>query len=230
MDIAVRPSGDLSDEYAAKLEELTSVGEECSALLFNDAINGTNENAARITELLERYRTLEEETNAMYEEYSAEARAKIDAAYRELEDGVPFAEVMLKYTENKLVIGDGETPGCEAFREKGQLISTEYESTLDWSKTVKEIYSMTQKGEYSSVFTDEDGTLRIIFRGDDLTAGAVDIKTIRGAVEKIVRAERADSDWTELMDAWTDDPALKIDTDAVRSLGRDRVGKSTDSN
>lgn len=224
MDIAIRPTGAISEEYSKKLEELTSVGEECSALLFNDALEGGNANAQRIAELLERYRELETETDAMYDEYIAEARQKIDAAYAELEEGKPFPEVMLKYTDNTIVTGKDNEPGCIAFQQKGQLISTIHSSTLDWSNTVKEIYSMTPKGQYSTVFADEDGTLRIIFHGEDETPGAVDIETIRTAVENAVRAQRADADWSELIDAWTDDPNLKISMDIVRSLGRDRIG------
>ena len=232
MDIVVYPDGSLSDEYYEKLRQLNLIGEECSTLLLNDALNGSDANAERIAELLEQYRTLEAETNEMYDEYTRSAREKIDAAYKALEDGEDFAAVMLRYTENTVVAGDGEDPGCEAFRTKGQIISLTHKSTNDWTDTVKEIYSMTEKGCYSTVFADVDGSLHIIYRGEDIEPGAVQLEDIHDIAESIVRSEHADSDWTELLDAWTDDTDLFIDKEILRVVGRDKLksnsGETTD--
>lgn len=223
--ISVRPSGEISDEYKEKLTRLSAVGEECAALLFTDALNGNDDNRERIDELLSEYRNLEAETQAMFDEYAREAREKIDAAYRELEDGADFGEVILRYSKDADVTGGENGEPCQSFVERGKLISLTHTSSTDWSQTVKDIYSMTEKGCYSSVFSDEDGTLRIIYHGEDEPSGAVPLDQIKEAVKRIVRAEKADSDWDELLDAWKDDPNLKIDMEAIKTV----TGKELDS-
>lgn len=222
-DIVVRPSGTIAEEYNEKLKELDSISDECSTLLFNDALNGNNANAERIAQLIEDYRSLKAETDEMYSEFTSEARSKIDEAFAALESGRDFKEVMLEYTEDEEIIGSDTRDAIEAYRSEGKLISTEHKSTSDWSDTVKEIFSLTERGRYSSAFSDDDGSLHIIFRGEEEKSGAVELDAIREYVEASVRVQRSESDWNELIDAWTDDTDLKIDMDIVRSLGRDKL-------
>lgn len=40
MDIVVIPKGELGDDYKKKNEQLDSLREECTSLLFTDALNG----------------------------------------------------------------------------------------------------------------------------------------------------------------------------------------------
>lgn len=225
MDIVVSPEGTLSDEYNTKVARMREIAEECSALLFSNALTGSDSNSDRIKTLLDEYRTLQAETDAIYEEYAASAKQKINAAYQELEAGKPFPEVMLAYTEDTAVIGADGALGCEAFRTKGMLISLTHSSERDWSPTVKEIFSMTEPGSYSGVFTDEDGRMHIIYNAGEVRKGQIPLESIYEDVETIVRQENGDSDWDELLDAWLDDPDLYMDMEAVRSLGKDDVSE-----
>lgn len=224
MDIIVLPEGTLSEDYSAKLAELTELGDECAALLFNDAINGNNDNRERIDELLVKYRALEKESNALYEEFIAPAKTKIEAAYAELESGIPFADVMLKYTENTYVIGESDYEGSTTFRTVGQLIAPEIDcGATDWSKTVKDIFSMTPEGKYSNIFTDEDGSLHIIYNCGKVQSGQIDIETIRGDIEYVLKNENGAKDWDELIKAWIADSAMEVNRESIRAVGADRL-------
>ena len=223
MDIIIKPDGELNEEYFSKLDELDSIAGECSALLFNDELNGNDANAERIAELLENYRVLKAETDEMYASYTAEARAAAEEACALLEAGTPFAEVMLRYTQDPLVIGSDTRTPVDIYRTKGQIISTQYTSLNDWSTTVKDIFGMTPEGEYSAVFTDTDGSLHIIYHGESLKAGAVPVDDIRSDIEFFVRSEKSEADWNELIDAWKDDRDLIIDYETVRSVGVDKL-------
>lgn len=129
MDIVVIPEGELGDDYKKKNEQLDSLREECTSLLFTDALNGDGANSERIAQLISDYKTLQAECDEMYNKFIEPYRAKIDKAFAELEDGADFAQVMLKYTENEYVAGSDSYGGCETFRTKGQLISTKHSSS-----------------------------------------------------------------------------------------------------
>ena len=224
MDIVVVPKGELGDDYKKKNEQLDSLREECTSLLFTDALNGDGANSERIAQLISDYKTLQAECDEMYNKFIEPYRAKIDKAFAELEDGADFAQVMLKYTENEYVAGSDSYGGCETFRTKGQLISTKHSSSKgDWSSTVKEIYSLLKPGEYSDVFTDTDGSLHIIYRGADETPGEVKLADVIDKVTAIVKATSDTEAWDELLDTWMDDTDIVYDKDLIASVGKTYV-------
>ena len=61
MDIVVIPKGELGDDYKKKNEQLDSLREECTSLLFTDALNGDGANSERIAQLISDYKTLQAE-------------------------------------------------------------------------------------------------------------------------------------------------------------------------
>ena len=218
MDIVVTPKGELSSEYAKKLERMAAIKDEYADLMFEDAVSGSEENAARIEELLNEYRALKESTDTEYEEYISEARTKIDEALSELTSGASFRDVMLRYTEDTKVAGDGSSEGCAAFREKGELISLEYRSSDDWSDTVKAEFGKLEIGQYSEVFTDGE-SFRIIYYASDETAGDVELETIRADVAAVCAASVRDAQFEALLAEWKKDPALKVDYDLINTIG-----------
>lgn len=223
MDIVIVPEGELSDEYKEKSAKLDSLREECTSLLFTDALNGDEANSERIAKLISDYKALQAECDEMYNKFIEPYRTKINKAFAELEDGADFAEVMIKYTENEYVAGSDSYEGCETFRTKGQLISTKHSASKgDWSATVKEIYALLKPGEYSDVFTDTDGSLHIIYRGADETPGEVKLADV---IDKVTAAVKATSDseaWDELLDSWADDADIVYNRELI-----DTVGSST---
>ncbi|MBR5949142.1 MAG: SurA N-terminal domain-containing protein [Clostridia bacterium] len=222
-DITVCADGELSEEYKSLTEEMDKVSAKCSDMLFSDALNGTEEHAEEILKLVEEYKVLKAQADEMYEEHLSSARKKIEEAYALLEDGEDFVEVMKRFTEvNYSESEDGSLP--QRVIENGELISLTSDcGENDWSATLKEVCGMTAKGEYSSIFADEDGSLHIIMRGDDVPSGAVDQASIRDAIVRIVRSEKSPSAWQCKLDEWREDPALKIDMDTVRSVGADKL-------
>lgn len=228
MDIVVKPSGKLSEEYEALQTKIKNIYSECSELAFDDALNGDNANEERIAELVKEYKKLRSQSDAMYDDYIHDAKEKIDDAYVELESGADFAEVMMKYSENVAVVGSDSKNGCEAFRTKGQIISLEYSSASDWSDTVKEIFGMLKVGEYSNVFADDDGSLHIIKYVSDITAGTVELEDVYDSVKTIVKLSSDEKAWAELMDAWLDDSSIKRNTNLIRSIGKDMLEDKDD--
>lgn len=222
-DIVVYPSEELSEEYESIMQEMNSLSEQCSAMLFSDALSGTQAHAQEIDQLIAAYKQLEAQSTEMYEQYQASARKKIDDAYALLIDGESFVEVMKRYTEANYVGSDhGVIP--QDVIEKGELISTEYDcGSSDWSTTFKEVYSMTAKGEFSSVFSDEDGSLHILMRGDDEPSGSVEIDSVKDAIVRIIRREKSNSEWQSMIAKWREDPALHVDMEAVRKVGADKL-------
>lgn len=224
MDIMVKPSGDIGDEYKEKQDAMKEIYEKYAELAFEDAINDTDSNAEELEKLLDEYKKLDAECESLYNDYIAEARTKIDAAYAEIESGIDFAEVMAKYTENSDVVSsDGEI--YESIKLSGQIISLKYDCEPDWSDTVKEIFGMLDVGEYSNVFVDDDGSLHIIKYVCDITPGDISIDEIWDEVSYFVANDSNEDDWNELIETWLQDPDIKRNTDLIRSMGKDFIGE-----
>lgn len=226
MDIVVYPSGELDEEYRSKQSRMKDIYDEFSELAFEDALSISDNNAEQISSLLEEYKQLDEECRDMYDEYIKEARTKIDKAFEELENGADFVDVMMKYSENTVVVGSETAAGCTAFQTNGQIISLEYECQLDWSDAIKEIFSMLDIGEYSGVFTDDDGSLHIIKYVSDITPGDIPLDDVREAVTYFVKADSSEEKWNELMQVWLDDPSIVRNMPAVRYLGKDLISEN----
>ncbi len=223
MDIVVNPSGKLSDEYESKQKRLEEIYKECSDLTFTDALNGDDANAEKIAELIAEYKQIDQECEAVYNDYIKDAKKKIDAAYDELVSGKDFADVMMRYSENTDVVGKDGEDGCEAFQTMGQIISLKYECNADWSDTVKEIFGMLKVGEYSGVFADEDGSLHIIKYVSDVPAGAVPLESVYEPIKSIVKTISDETAWNELIETWLDDSRIKRNMKLIRLVGQDLI-------
>ena len=224
MHIVVTPKGELSDEYKAKLKRMEEIRAEYAVLSFEDALNGTNKNAARIEALLEEYRLLDNATKGEYSVFVEEAEEKIRLAYDELKNGRPFEDVMLEYTEDKRVVGTEAGGGCEAFKTKGELISLKYSGYGDWSETVKAEFSKLSIGEYSGVFMD-NGSYHIVYYASDERSGDVPLDELRDQIKEVCMSGVQNSQWNALLNEWKNDPDLKIDLDVIRLVGLSELGK-----
>ncbi len=219
MQIVVTPSGELSKEYGEKTARMDELREEYADLAFEDAVNGSSKNEERITEILNEYRALKASTDAEYEAFVAEARAKIDEALAALHAGGEFKDVMLRYTEDERITGNDTSDGCAAFREKGELVSLEYKSADDYSEVFKEEFSKLVPGQYSNVFSDGD-SFRIIYYASDVEAGEVPMADIYDDIKAVCTAAVQDAQWEELLAEWKKDPALTIDEELIRTVGK----------
>lgn len=224
MHIIVTPEGQLSEEYEQKIARMDEIKSEYAELAFADALSGGSDNAEAIAALIEEYRGLKAETEEEYASFTAAAMDKIGQAYAALEAGQPFAEVMMEYTEDTDVIGDEDYEGCEAFREKGQLISLKHDSVRDWSKGVKEEFKKLKPGEYSEVFMD-NGSCHIIYYVGDEPEGTVDINDVYSIVEAVCMTGVNNTQWDALVSEWLNDPKLVKNEELIRALGASEVGE-----
>lgn len=224
MHIVVTPQGDLPKEYSDKLKRMEEIKTEYADLAFEDALNGTDANSAAIAALINEYMGLKEESDSAFDTYVEEARNKIYMAYGELESGKAFEDVMLRYTEDERVVGSDSSEGCEAFREKGELISLTHEGLEDWSSVVKAEFSKLVKGRYSGVFMDE-GSYHIIYYASDEPAGEVPLELIHDDVEAICTEGVQNAQWDLIIEEWKKDPALKVNMDLIRQVGLEDLNK-----
>ena len=217
-DIAVYPEGELGDEYRSMIDELDAIAEECAELLFADKLEGSNAHEAKIDELVSQYLQLEKSANEMFESYQGEARKKIDAAYDELSAGASFESVLKKYSEKTDLSGKIVTERL--------LISAVHDcADGSFSSIFKEVFSSTKSGEYSSVFSDEDGSLHIILNDGALKSGKVDLDSVKEPISRLLHKEQVEQSWKAVLEEWRGDDALKIDMDTVRSVGADSLAK-----
>ena len=218
MDIVVSPKGELSEQYNTDIARMAEIKAEYSDLAFEDAVAGTDNNTESMAALIEEYNTLKASTDAEYASYTAAAHDKIEKAYAALQSGQPFAQVMMDYTEDTVIIGDEDYEGCAAFREKGRLISLEHASSGDWSDTVKAEFDKLKKGEHSGVFMDGD-SYRIIYYVSDEKAGDVQLNDVFADIKTLCAETAKDSQWEDIVDEWLNDPELVKNEQLIRLLG-----------
>ena len=218
MDILVAPTGTINEEYDTKISQMDDLQAEYGTLSFEDAISGKNANAARLSEILTEYAALKAETDAMYDEYMAEAKATIDAAYAELEGGASFADVMMKYTTNVNFTDN------EIFQQKGMLINPlENSSTSGWSSEVISAFMGLTAGKYSGVFSDDDGYHIIYYVGDEMP-GLRPIGEVTEGIKTVLLDEKKETEWDTLVEAWKVDSSVVMNEELVRAAGTVAVG------
>lgn len=222
MEIVCMPKGELPEDHANKLARMEEIKHEYAELAFEDALSGSDTNKAQMESLLDEYKSLKEATDSKYEEYMSEAADKIREAYEKLEQGADFKEVMLEYTEDTAVTGENGEGGCEAFREKGRLISLRYSSSDDWSENVKAEFKKLSPGGYSMPFID-GGCWHIVFYASDEPSGEIPFEDVRDRIESSTAETLRDSMWESLLEEWKRDPELIIHQELIRTVGAEEL-------
>lgn len=222
MHIIVTPQGELSEDYAKNIARMNELESEYGRLALLDGLKGSDENAARMAELLNEYTSLKAVTDEEFAAYSGSAKAKIESAYAELESGKPFAEVMLRYTEDERVVGSEDSNGCEAFRTKGELICLDIDSLHDWSPAVKSEFKSLSRGRYSEVFID-GGSFHLIYYASDEEPGDVPAERLYEDMKAVCAEKVRETQWEALLDEWKNDPELVINMELVRSVGMNEL-------
>lgn len=203
--------GETTDEYEELEKKMEELALEYGRLSLEDMAAGTDGNAARLAEIAAEYNGFADEYAQMQDELFGEAKAKIEAAYAELEGGKAFADVMKEYTE------DADFTSYDIFMEKGMLIS-ENESYVDWSDSIKEKFFALSVGEYSEIFRDDDG-YHILYYFADEKPGAVAVDSIREAIIESLGNVLRDEEWAAITEAWLDDDSVVIYRELIRQIG-----------
>ena len=211
-DIYVAYEGAVPQECTDAKAAMSNLKTEYCSLAFDDAINNTNTNAARIAEIISEYKAKQAEYDKLYAEYTASAYEKINAAYARLEAGEDFKTVMDEVTENT------DFTEIDAYAD-GMLISNSYSSSSDWSSAVKEAFAKLSKGQYSTVFADANG-LHIIYYVSDEPAGSKTLDQVRDAIAAMLTESKKDEVWNTLIEEWMNDGSVELVTEVYRQLGK----------
>ncbi len=208
MDILAVPTGTLPEDYEQKMTDMNTLQEEYGKLAFLDATSGSSENAARMTEILTEYAALKAETDAAHDAYVQTAKEKIEAAYAELQAGTPFADVLVKYTENT------KFSEIETFRQKGALM---YSEGSEWSNAVIETFNSLSVGSFSAVFEDDEG-FHILYYVSDEIPGERPLSDVTEHIRPAATEQKKSEEWDALLTAWKADSSVVIDQDLVNSV------------
>ncbi|MEG1547922.1 MAG: SurA N-terminal domain-containing protein [Clostridia bacterium] len=210
LHILLAPEGEMPAEYNTKQTQMNGLEGEYGSLAFDDATNGTNANQARMKEILDQYNTAKAELEAMTDARLVNSKKKAEEAYAKLATA-DFKAVMAEYTQ------DVDYTDFDVFMEKGMLISSEYESSTDWSDEIKAEFAKLDVGGHSGVFKDDDG-YHIIFYLADETAGARDIEKVKEDIKKSLLTQKQTTEWDTLVDGWKKDSAVVTNEELVRSV------------
>ncbi len=215
MDILAAPEGEIPERYTEIETELANIKNEYSTLALEDVYSGTNDNADKIKELEEKYKTLKTEADELIKANLQSAKAKIEEAYAKLQSGASFTDVLAQYTENT------DFTEIEAYKANGKLISTLYdsESDGDWSSELKEQFAKLSIGGYSEVFLDDDG-YHIISYVKDEPSGNADLSTVKDSISEMLLDELKAEEWNSILETWRNDGTVTLFTDIFRAIGK----------
>jgi len=226
----------MGEEYTDKLSEMEALKTEYGELAFNlkmgitatvkddagdaDADTDTTATAEpketdpekRMEQIVTEYKALEVETKKMFDEVTADAKKKIDDAYAKLESGSDFKTVMLDVTE------DTNFNSYDIIAEKGLLISAEHSGDA-WSDEIVSAFKQLKSGQYSKVFSDDDG-YHIIYYLADEPSGAVALSTVKEAIKASLLTEKQDAEWDSLLTEWRENGTVKLHEDLIRDIGK----------
>ena len=212
MHILIAPEGTISEEYTALKGQLDALITEYGKLAFEDARSDEPKNTERLAEIIAEYNEKEVKANELSEEFNKEAKKKIELAYKELQEGKAFSEVMKEYTEDEDFISFAD------YMEKGMLISRN-ESYVDWSDKVKEEFFKLKQGEYSEVFFDTDG-YHIVYFVSVEEPGEADFDKYKDVIAENIKKSNADEEWEKIKKEWCSAEEVMIDYEAIKAINK----------
>lgn len=195
--IQIIPESELSEEYTAKLAQMTALESELGPL----TLKGEEENAQRITEIKEEYAKLKEETDKLSEQHYAKSKADADAAYQKLQSGVSFETVMKEYNMEE------DFKNYEIFQQKGKLMYTDTE-VADWPEPVKKAaLALTVTGSYTPIVQDDTGFYILQYVGDEPVTEhkLADFQT---EIHEKALSDKQSEEWNILLEEWIADESI----------------------
>lgn len=184
-------------DHLARMEELT---QSYGAAAIAACLEGVD-NSDTLSDLLDTYVLLQEETQQLIETLCAPAKAAVDETMALLDSGIAFAALLPE--------SDGSI----------QLISLLYTDEQDWSDAVKTAFSAMEPGTYSQPVLDESG-YHILYYIDDLPAGPLSLELVQEALRASLLKSAQEDAWQAAIDQWMLDDAIKIDTDLMYAMGK----------
>jgi len=192
-----------NETYLDNLARMESLTQTYGAAAIAAALEGAD-NSGELSDLLDTYSQLQEETRQLMETLCAPVKADVDEAMALLDRGIAF-EALLPEGEDRI-----------------QLISLRYTGEQDWSDAVKAAFSAMEPGTYSQPVLDEGG-YHILYYIDDLPAGPLPLDLVREPLAASLLQSAQEDAWQAAIDHWMQDDSIKIDTDLMYAMGKTNV-------
>ena len=226
--ISISPAGDLSDDYTTLKSDLDSLAAEYGAAALDalaakytaqgadpsttslDVATGEIEGGA---DIVKEYMEKKTQADALYEEYTKDARAKAEEAYAALQSGTSFTDVLAQYGEDTMYTD------YPSFVDTGRLMYTAGEDST-WDEKLVEAVGLLKAGEYSAIIQVDD-TFYIVQLVGDEPAGAKTLADTHDAIQAAIIATNADTLWESTLSGWENDTSITTYyTDVYRDIGK----------
>jgi parvulin-like peptidyl-prolyl isomerase len=210
--ITVSPDSgkELPEEYEANKAKLEDMAKEYGALSMEDA----SKNAARLKEIKAEYTELKAATDAMFEAYTAEAKAKAEEALQKIEGGMGFEEALLTYGEDSMYT---DFPG---FVETGILMMKDADSEKQEYPDIARAAANLEPGQHTGIIQVGEDFYIVQYVGEE-PAGTKEFDAVREKIEEAVRTGKADTAWAEQEAEWVKDKSLvTYYEDVYRDIGK----------
>ncbi len=210
--ITVSPDSEkgLPEEYEANKTKLDDKAREYGALSMEDP----TKNAAGLKEIKAEYTELKAATDAMFEAYIAEAKAKAEEALQKIEGGMSFEEALLTYGEDSMYT---DFPG---FVETGILMLKNADSEKQEYPDIARAAANLEPGQHTGIVQVGDVFYIVQYVGEE-PAGIKEFDAVREEIAEAVRTGKADTAWAEQEAEWVKDKSLvTYYEDAYRDIGK----------
>ena len=181
--VTVVPEEERDLKIETNKSEMSSLEKEYGQLALN------NENAARQAEIRTKYAELRQENDKLEEAFLSAARQKINEAYGQLEEDVPFSDVMRAFNDHE----EGEDGADELLLYVG---GTD-EVYGELSDVAKELLD----GTYSEPVLIDDAYY-IVMRVGNVTPGEIDRAENADLIREAAAASVRENAWNALLDEW----------------------------
>lgn len=193
--IEIIPKGELDADYTTLSTSMGDLAKEFGQMMLNAKFD-----IKRTGEILSEYKKDQKEANALFEAYMADARASAEGAYKKLQDGVPFDDVL------KEVNPDSVYATNEVIGSKGYLIKLDGEDGK-WDEEIRAAANKLKDGEFSELILTDTGCY-IVFRVGEEKAGDKPLEEVQEAVKACALEVAQNTLWEEKSQEWAEDSSL----------------------
>jgi len=226
--ISITPTGDVSADYTTLKDEMTSIEAKygaaaLTALAEKYAASGAAASSTNINvttadieggaALVSDYVTKKAAADALYENYSKDAREKANEALTSLEAGTKFEDVLAKYGEDSMYTD------YPSFVDTGLLMYVGGEDTM-WDAKLVQAVGLLKEGEHTAVIQAGDVFYILQLVGSE-PAGEKSLTDSYDAVKAAAVAKNVEAAWNTQLTTWQND--TKIATyyeDVYRDIGK----------
>lgn len=204
----VEPEGTLDEGYAEMLERLEELEAEYGALALEDEAG----NAARLKEIRQEYTAIRQETEDLYEDYTAAARTRAEEIYAKLEAGEAF---------DALLQANGTDQDYARYEQVGKNGKLMYRDGGDgWEDSLRETALSLTPGTYSGVIKVDDAYCIVYLVGEE-PSGPASLDSIREEVAIQALTKAREEHYASVLAEWElDDSMVTYFRDAYRGIGK----------